>query len=191
MGTGLLALGSVEQRKGGFQGSPSTQVTILTMRPKNLTKSTRYSKRTPLVRNVRSSLNLSGCGCMTSGLMPCSTFILIGRLNSHHIVSSTTSPFPAIRYDRNSRERYSCQPYRLDSSKEILHFPLLSQLLSYTATPAPAPGSSPSGSSGKKRKRSETICQNWNLGSCDGDTCHYGRQHNECSECNEPHRAKD
>jgi hypothetical protein len=104
------------------------------------------------------------------------------------------SPLPAIKYDRDSRECYSRQPYRLDSSKDALPFPLLSQLLSYVAPP-------PSGSSkGKKRsrdspdgprRRSETICQNWNLGTCEGDTCRFGRRHNECCECNGAHRAKD
>ena len=106
---------------------------------------------------------------------------------------ATVSPYPAIKYDRDSRERYSRQPYRLDSSKDVLPLPLLSQLLSFNQ------GSSPS-SNGKRRstdsqegrrKRSETICQNWNLGACEGDTCNYGRRHNVCSECSEPHQAKD
>lgn len=106
---------------------------------------------------------------------------------------ATVSPYPAIKYDRDSRERYSRQPYRLDSSKDVLPLPLLSQLLSFNQ------GSSPS-ASGKRRssdsqegrrKRSETVCQNWNLGACEGDTCHYGRRHNVCSECGEPHQAKD
>ncbi|KAF8813206.1 hypothetical protein BYT27DRAFT_7085071 [Phlegmacium glaucopus] len=108
---------------------------------------------------------------------------------------ATSSPLPAIKYDRDSRERYARQPCRLDSSKDTLPFPLLSQLLSSSHVT-----SAPSSSSGKKRsmvtfegprKRSDTICQNWNLGSCEGDTCHFGRRHNECSECNGPHRAKD
>jgi hypothetical protein len=107
---------------------------------------------------------------------------------------ATSSPLPAIKYDRDSRERYSRQPYRLDSSKDSLPFPLLSQLLSRVAP------SSSSSYAGKKRsintpegprKRSDTICHNWNLGSCEGDTCRFGRRHNECSECNESHRAKD
>jgi hypothetical protein len=106
---------------------------------------------------------------------------------------ATTSPFPAIRYDRDSRERYSRQPYRLDNSKDILPFPLLSQLLSY-AQPSSAPSSDNKRSGGGQegpRKRSETICQNWNLGTCEGDTCRYHRRHNRCSECSQPHRAKD
>ena len=106
---------------------------------------------------------------------------------------ATTSPFPAIKYDRDSRERYSRQPYRLDSSKDTLPFPLLSQLLSY-AQPSSTPSSDNKRSGGGQegpRKRSETICQNWNLGVCEGDTCRYHRRHNQCSECSEPHRAKD
>ena len=106
---------------------------------------------------------------------------------------ATVSPLPGIQYDRDSRERYSRQPYRLDSSKDVLPFPLLSQLLSH-ATPSSfsygskkRPGSSLEGS----QKRSETICHNWNMGTCDGDICRFGRRHNECSECGEPHRAKD
>ena len=106
---------------------------------------------------------------------------------------ATMSPYPAIKYDRDSRERYSRQPYRLDSSKDVLPLPLLSQLLSFSQ------GSSPPSSSKRRsadsqegrRKRSETICQNWNLGACEGDACHYGRRHNVCSECSEPHQAKD
>jgi hypothetical protein len=35
------------------------------------------------------------------------------------------------------------------------------------------------------------FCQNWNLGSCDGDTCGYGRKHNQCSKCDEHYQAKD
>ncbi|KAF8809378.1 hypothetical protein BYT27DRAFT_7047359, partial [Phlegmacium glaucopus] len=103
------------------------------------------------------------------------------------------SPLPAIRYDRDSRERYSRQPYRLDSSKDTLPLPLLSQLL------AGAHGSASSPVSKKRsiithegpRKRSETICQNWNIGSCEGDPCRFGRRHHECCECGGPHRAKD
>ena len=106
---------------------------------------------------------------------------------------ATSSPFPAIRYDRDSRERYARQPYRLDSSKDVLPFPLLSQLLSHAndARTSDSTSPSPSPPSSKKRKRSESICQNWNLGVCDGDTCYYGRRHNECSECDGCHRAKD
>ncbi|KAF8797907.1 hypothetical protein BYT27DRAFT_7041215, partial [Phlegmacium glaucopus] len=105
---------------------------------------------------------------------------------------ATSSPLPAIKYDRDSRERYVRQPYR---SKDTLPFPLLSQLLS-----SPHVALASSSSSSKKRtmvtsegprKRSDTICQNWNLGSCEGDTCRFGRRHNECSECSGPHRAKD
>jgi hypothetical protein len=103
------------------------------------------------------------------------------------------SPSPAIKFDRDSRERYSRQPYRLDSCKDVLPFPLLSQLLACTHG---APSSSKSkkrsaDSQEGRRKRSETVCQNWNLGACDGDTCNYGRKHNICSECGEPHQAKD
>jgi hypothetical protein len=107
---------------------------------------------------------------------------------------ATVSPFPAIKYDRDSRERYSRQPYRLDSSKDVLPLPLLSQLLSFTQSqpPSSSGGKRRSGDSQEgRRKRSETVCQNWNLGACDGDTCNYGRKHNICSECGERHRAKD
>lgn len=107
---------------------------------------------------------------------------------------ATPSPLPAIRYDRDSRERYSRQPYRLDNSKDVLPFPLLSQLLSCAQSPTPSP-SRPKKRSGDaqegRRKRAETVCQNWNLGACDGDACDYGRKHNVCSECGESHRAKD
>ena len=107
---------------------------------------------------------------------------------------AASSPLPAIKYDRDSRERYSRQPYRLDSSKDVLPFPLLSQLLSHAAPASPPPSTGKRRSSGSQegaRKRAETICQNWNLGSCDGDTCSYGRRHNQCCECSETHRAKD
>ncbi|KAF8801620.1 hypothetical protein BYT27DRAFT_7114507 [Phlegmacium glaucopus] len=108
---------------------------------------------------------------------------------------ATSSPLPAIKYDRDSRERYARQPYRLDSSKDTLPFPLLSQLLSSSHV-----GSALSSSTSRKRaivayegprKRSDTVCQNWNLGSCEGDSCRFGRRHNECSECGGSHRAKD
>ena len=54
---------------------------------------------------------------------------------------ATHSPLPAIQYDRDSRERYSRQPYRLDSSKNVLPFPLLSQLLSSPLSPPSSTGS--------------------------------------------------
>ena len=109
---------------------------------------------------------------------------------------ASTSPYLGIRYDRDSREKYSRQPCRLDSSKAVLPFPLLSQLLSGAAAgPLPSPLSdkkrSGGGQEGPRKKRADTICQNWNLGACDGDTCYYGRRHNLCCECNEHHRAKD
>ena len=106
---------------------------------------------------------------------------------------ATVSPFPAIKYDRDSWERYSRQPCHLDSSKDVLPFPLLSQLPSHTSPPS----SSSRGSKRKSvddeapKKRSETVCRNWNKGSCEGDTCRFGRRHNECCECNGRHRAKD
>jgi hypothetical protein len=106
---------------------------------------------------------------------------------------ATVSPYPAIKYDRDSRERYSRQPCRLDSSKDVLPFPLLSQLLSHASPPS----SSSRGSKRKSvddegpKKRSETVCRNWNKGSCEGDTCRFGRRHNECCECGGRHRAKD
>jgi hypothetical protein len=106
---------------------------------------------------------------------------------------ATASPFPAIKYDRDSRERYARQPCRLDSSKDVLPFPLLSQLLSHASQPS----SSSRGSKRKSvddeapKKRSETVCRNWNKGSCEGDTCRFGRRHNECCECSGRHRAKD
>ena len=107
---------------------------------------------------------------------------------------ATPSAYPAIKYDRDTRERYSRQPFRLDSSKDILPIALLSQLLPFNQ------GSSSSLSGSKRRsndsqegrrKRSETICQNWNLGACEGDSCRFGRKHNVCSECSGPHQAKD
>ena len=90
---------------------------------------------------------------------------------------ASSSPIPAIKYDRDSRERYSRQPYRLDSSKDVLPFPLLSQLLSFTQSSSSSGGKRRSGDTQEgRRKRSETVCQNWNLGACEGDTCHYGRR---------------
>ena len=111
------------------------------------------------------------------------------KLISYHkliinMFRATSSPFPAIRYDRDSQERYACQPYRLDSSKDVLPFPLLSELLSHANDARTTDSTSPSPllPSSKKQKQSETICQNWNLGICDGDTCYYGHWHNECSK---------
>ena len=82
---------------------------------------------------------------------------------------ATSSPFPAIKYDKDSWERYSQQPYHLDSSKDIISFPLLSQLLSHiVATPPSSSGGKRKGSGSQEglRKWLETVCQNWNLGSC-------------------------
>ena len=105
---------------------------------------------------------------------------------------ASVSPFPAIKYDRDSRERYSRQPYRLDSSKDVLPFPLLTQLLAYSSTPSSSGGKRRSGDAQEgRRKRSETVCQNWNLSACEGDACRYGHRHNVCCECGEPHQAKD
>lgn len=122
-----------------------------------------------------------------------------GELSSYRelIVSmfrATSSALPAIRYDRESRERYSRQPYRLDSSKDVLPLPLLSQLLSQVAASAPSSSGRKRRSSSSQegpRKRSETICRNWNLGNCEVDPCRYNRRHNECCECGGSHRAKD
>ena len=103
---------------------------------------------------------------------------------------ATLSPLPAIKYDRDSRERYARQPYRLDSSKDVLPFPLLSQLLSYATSSRREKrkaGDNPEG----PKKRSETVCRNWNLGTCEGEVCRFGRRHNECCECNGPHRARN
>ena len=102
----------------------------------------------------------------------------------------TLSPYSAIKYDCDSWERYSRQPYQLDSSKDVLPLPLLSQLLSYSqdSSPSTSEGKRRSGDSQEgRRKRSETVCQNWNLGACDGETCNYGRRHNVCSKCGESH----
>ena len=107
---------------------------------------------------------------------------------------ATSSALPAIRYDRDSRERYSRQPYRLDSSKDVIPLPLLSQLLSQVASPTPSSSGGKRRSSNSQegpRKRSETICRNWNLGNCEVDPCRYSRRHNECCECGGSHRAKD
>ena len=107
---------------------------------------------------------------------------------------ATTSALPAIRYDHDSRERYSRQPYRLDSSKDVIPLPLLSQLLSQVASPAPSSSGGKRRSSNSQegpRKRSETICRNWNLGNCEVDPCRYSHRHNECCECGGSHRAKD
>ena len=107
---------------------------------------------------------------------------------------ATSSALPAIRYDRETRERYSRQPCRLDSSKEVLPLPLLSQLLSQVSAVSPSSSGGKRRSSSSQdgpRKRSETICRNWNLGSCEMDPCRYGRRHNECCECSGPHRAKE
>ena len=107
---------------------------------------------------------------------------------------ATSSATPAIRYDRDSRERYSRQPYRLDSAKEVLPLPLLSQLFSQvSATSSPSTGGKRRSSNSQEgsRKRSETICRNWNLGNCEVDPCRYNRRHGECCECNGSHRARD
>ena len=104
------------------------------------------------------------------------------------------SPLPAIKFDRDSRERYSRQPCRLDSSKDVLPFPLLAQLLSQSSESHSSSSGGKrkgSGSQDGPRKRSEAICRNWNLGTCEGDTCRFGRRHNVCCECDGPHRAKE
>jgi hypothetical protein len=51
----------------------------------------------------------------------------------------------------------------------------------------PASGGQGSGSS----KRASIPCQNWNLGMCDESPCPNRRLHGTCSECGNPHRAKD
>jgi len=117
------------------------------------------------------------------------------ELSSFHdliinILRATSSPLPAIKYDCDSRERYSRQPYHLNSSKNVLLFPLLTQLFPHiTPSPASTLGKKrrPSGSQEQPHKQAETVCQNWNLGNCDGDTCNFGHHHNECSECGEHH----
>ncbi|KAF8806103.1 hypothetical protein BYT27DRAFT_7224460 [Phlegmacium glaucopus] len=47
-----------------------------------------------------------------------------------NMFQATLSPLPAIKYDHDSHECYARQPCHLDSSKDTLPFPLLSQLLS-------------------------------------------------------------
>lgn len=113
-----------------------------------------------------------------------------------NMFQATLSPLPAIKFDRDSQERYSHQHCCLESSKDVLPFPLLSQLLSQSLESS---SSSPSSGSKRKaasshdgpRKCSETICHNWNLGTCEGNTCCFGRRHHVYCKCDGTHRAKD
>jgi hypothetical protein len=105
------------------------------------------------------------------------------------------SPCPhlAIKYDWDSQEQYSHQPYCLDSSKDVLPFPLLSQLLSHVSPPSSSSGSKWQSFTSQEPpcKRSEMICQNWNLSNCGDNTCNFSHYHNICSKYGEHHRAKD
>jgi hypothetical protein len=91
----------------------------------------------------------------------------------------------AIHFDAEARDRYSRSPYHLDD-REMLHAPLLVQLFSSSSSS----NKRDSDSSPSPPKRATVPCQNWSLGLCD-DPCSNRRKHGVCSECGEPHRAKE
>ena len=159
--------------------------TTLTTKCKSLMTILLCLRRTLSGHDAKSSLKLSGCVCMMFGSTACFTSTLTARLSSHCIVSSIAnmfwvmlSPFPAIKYDHNLMEHYSCQPYHLNVSKDLLPLPLLSQLLSHAPASSPLPSmdeeqseQSCGDSQDDSQNESESTCLNWNLGSCNGDTC--------------------
>lgn len=110
--------------------------------------------------------------------------------NYHHFVIDLFHATPhntsiAIHFDSEARDRYSQSPYHLDD-REMLHAPLLVQLFSSLSSS----NKHDSDSSPSPPKRASVPCQNWSLGLCD-DPCSNRRKHEVCSECGEPHRAKE
>lgn len=93
----------------------------------------------------------------------------------------------AIKFDADVWERYSRSPFRLNS-RDHTSTQLLAQMFSGL------PGNP------KKRvfpqdfqgtRRTDTICENWNLGKCLETPCRFRHIHGICSECSGTHRAKD
>ncbi|KAG6893564.1 hypothetical protein C0992_009512, partial [Termitomyces sp. T32_za158] len=68
----------------------------------------------------------------------------------------------AIQFDRDTWDRYSHNPFRMDDPNE-LHNPFLAQLLTVTSHPQAGSKRGPSASS-QPRKKVAAICHNWNLG---------------------------
>lgn len=95
----------------------------------------------------------------------------------------------AIHFDRDVRNRYARNPFRMDDQK-ALYVPFLAQVFRVSSFSA-AGTKRASSSQSQPRKRSSTICQNWNMGFCNSDTCPSNRRHNICCECYGGHRARD
>ncbi|KAG6890479.1 hypothetical protein C0992_001147 [Termitomyces sp. T32_za158] len=90
-----------------------------------------------------------------------------------------------IRLDCHTRDRYARNPFRMDENELQARF--LTQLICASASSTlPIAGIKRS-----RRKRSVTICQNWNLGCCNSDSCPGNRRHNICCECHGRHSAQE
>ncbi|KAG6864115.1 hypothetical protein C0991_012380 [Blastosporella zonata] len=91
----------------------------------------------------------------------------------------------AIDFDIDARSRYANQPFRLDDAVKISKI-----YTDHVIKSIQAPKRPPTTQSGfTSRKKRTTICQNWNFGMCDDETC--PRKHGICNECRDHHRARD
>ena len=96
------------------------------------------------------------------------------------------NPLTAISVDQLVRERYYQAPYHLDH-RDQLQLPLM-RFLHSPPSLSKRPQSFNSGS--RPTKRTEVVCENWNLNRC-SSPCINRRRHDICSECGEPHRATE
>ncbi|KZP33827.1 hypothetical protein FIBSPDRAFT_810364 [Athelia psychrophila] len=96
------------------------------------------------------------------------------------------NPAVAIDFDIDVRQRYSKEPYRMDS-REHLQIPLFSQMFNSSNKRA---SSSQQPTSPTGAKRVDAPCINWNYGACE-DPCNGRRKHGICTQCGGEHRARD
>lgn len=93
----------------------------------------------------------------------------------------------AIEIDNCVRTKYSLCKFRLDDENRFNRISLSVLWAKDRYNGSDASGSS-SFRSSRSEKRSDVICNNWNLDHC-RDPCPGGRKHGTCSECNDGHPA--
>ena len=96
----------------------------------------------------------------------------------------------AIRFDRQTRERYAKSPFELHD-RSHLHFPMLAEMLRTRASPSALKRSAADSAHEPSPKRQRVLCQNWNLGKCPKTPCPGKRVHGTCCECGGKHPACD
>lgn len=95
----------------------------------------------------------------------------------------------SIRIDLELRDSYDKERFRLDDRARH-QVSVLGQAYRGARGQKRSPPASFS-SSPSVAKKPSTVCRNWNLNICHGDTCEKRRRHGVCCECGGQHRAID